>query len=417
MAIGSIAAYRPHGNFTPHKRLGEGGKQVMRSLVALLCLCLGAEVASVGVTSAATIDDGAQLRTDCNGYTLTFQGQTFAQGETVTITWTITLLQGSTPTTIIDSATFTSTTSNPAPVFTITKPWNMVLSGAYDVLNCGGEGFYSWVSSTGGSSASAWQLIDPATGNPIAGPPPFENCANTARLTCATLPVVAQCRGPRFWGRRAGEEAGRRNLTDEVLDAVGFIGICGQTLDTTNLNTAFSAEEALCVRGSSDDRLRLARQLTATALNCVMSNAGPNCTGINIGARFNECNDACAVNNNPGLLSACISDLHCWNRGGVKLSSGMCQIGTCNGDGVTACSGDDSCSGETEPSERSDCDLNNDEDDETGVCVRTANNCRQQPLVNTSLGLDFTQPGKASSASGCKEARKNNCTIFACGCN
>jgi hypothetical protein len=228
------------------------------------------------------------------------------------------------------------------------------------------------------------------------------------------FPVVAQCRGPRFWGRRAGEEAGRRNVTGEVLGAVSFISVCGKTLDTTNLNTAFSAEEALCVKGSTDDRLRLARQLSATALNCVMSNAGPNCTGISIGARFNECNNACAANTSPSTISACITDLHCWNRGGTKLASGMCQIGTCNGDGVTACSGDDSCSGETEPGERADCDLNNDEDDETGVCVRTPSNCRQQPLVNASLGLDFTQLGKASSASGCKEARKNSCTIFSC---
>lgn len=220
---------------------------------------------------------------------------------------------------------------------------------------------------------------------------------------------------PRFQdGRRFGTEAGRRKLTGERLERVGLICICGKTRDVTNLSPVYSAQAALRVGGSTDDRLRLAHQPAATVLNDWMSDAGLDCTGINIGARFTGCDNARAATNDRRSFSACIADLHRCNRDRVKRASGVCQVGTGIGDGVTACRGDDSCSGETEPSERADCDVNNDEDEQTGVCARTPHTCRQQPLVNTNRGLHGTQPGKAGTASGCKQARKNACAIFSC---
>ncbi len=106
-----------------------------------------------------------------------------------------------------------------------------------------------------------------------------------------------------------------------------------------------------------DQRLQLARQLTAAALNCVMSGAGADCGGLSeVAATFDACNLACA---NDTDLGTCIEDLDDFNNG------------------LT-----------TDPS------------------------CHDQPLVNDALGLDFDPPGPAGSSKACNDANKNSTIIL-----
>src|SRR5207249_12088001 len=56
-----------------------------------------------------------------------------------------------------------------------------------------------------------------------------------------------------------------------------------------------SAEEALCVRVRGQQARQLARQLTAAALNCVVSGKPADCLGSSISDLFARCNTGCAV--------------------------------------------------------------------------------------------------------------------------
>src|ERR1051326_9219444 len=83
------------------------------------------------------------------------------------------------------------------------------------------------------------------------------------------------CRTPGFWATHAGSEKGPRsqNITLAVIQATPTksITICGECINDTALNDAASAVEAMCVSPRGDPTLQLARQLTAAALNCVIS--------------------------------------------------------------------------------------------------------------------------------------------------
>ncbi len=210
------------------------------------------------------------------------------------------------------------------------------------------------------------------------------------------------CRTPGFWGTHAGEEwRGRRqgrNITQEVIDAVGFLSVCGEMIDATSVGEGDSAIEAICVSPAGNKRLQLARHLTAAALNCAMSNGDPSCGGLEIGAAFSTCDMACAAND-TSAFGDCNDEIDCFNNGGVLLASGMCQIGTCGGDGLTPCEDDDSCEGFGEENAR---------------CIPTPGNCHDQPLVSDALGLDFDPPGPAGSSKACNSANRNQCTIFDC---
>ena len=233
---------------------------------------------------------------------------------------------------------------------------------------------------------------DPATGlceHPNL--PDSDPCTDTDQLSCTTAGCEAGvcvqthvedcavdeiCRTPGFWGTHGGSEKGGPNITQAVLNETGPISICGVTISTTDL-TATSAIEAICVSPKGQQTLQLARQLTAAALNCGMTNSvscggggqnpGTNiCGGVSIEDVFNACNEACAA----GLTSpasgdfagiSCIEAIDCFNNGG----SGLDAEGVCTGD----------------------------------------SGCHDRPLVNGCF--NFQNPGPASSPKKCNDARKD----------
>ncbi len=233
---------------------------------------------------------------------------------------------------------------------------------------------------------------DPATGlceHPAV--PDSDPCTDTDQLSCTTAGCEAGqcvqthvedcavdeiCRTPGFWGTHGGIEKGGPNITQAVLNETGPISICGVTISTTDL-TATSAIEAICVSPKGQQTLQLARQLTAAALNCGMTNSvscggggqnpGTNiCGGVSIEDVFNACNEACAA----GLTSpasgdfagiSCIEAIDCFNNGG----SGLDAEGVCTGD----------------------------------------SGCHDRPLVNGCF--NFQNPGPASSPKKCNDARKD----------
>ena len=170
--------------------------------------------------------------------------------------------------------------------------------------------------------------------------------------------IIPICRTPGFWGTHGGMEKNpsQINITQEVIDAAGgSLSICGKTIDNTAVGNVNSALEAICVSPKGDQRLQLARQLTAAALNCVMSGAIADCNSlIDV---FDTCNDACTNDTDPGT---CIEDLDAFNNGFTT----------------------------SDPS------------------------CQDLPLVNETLGLVFDPPGPAGSSKACNDATKNDITIF-----
>jgi len=178
------------------------------------------------------------------------------------------------------------------------------------------------------------------------------------------------CRTPGFWGTHAGREKSRsQNITQAVINAAGgCIEVCGEVIDNTVLNSADSAVEAICVSPRGDQRLQLVRQLTAAALNCIITNGNPDCTGVSVEEVFQTCNASCA-SGDTSAPDTCIGLLDCFNNGGTIDSNGNCVTGA-------------------------------------------PNNCHDQPLVNDSLNLNFEPPGPAGSSNECNAARDNTCTVI-----
>jgi hypothetical protein len=171
--------------------------------------------------------------------------------------------------------------------------------------------------------------------------------------------VAAICRTPGFYATHAGtEKKNSQNITQALLDAApgGSITICGEELNNTDAGNTNSALEALCVPVKGEQRLQLARQLTAAALNCILSGAS-NCDSLVPG--YDTCDAACESNTpaDQTTFSGCITLLDNFNNG----------IGAQPG-------------------------------------------CHDQPLENDSF--DFEPPGPAGSSNECNVANGNGLTIF-----
>src|SRR6266481_3126277 len=210
-----------------------------------------------------------------------------------------------------------------------------------------------------------------ANGNPVTLTPGCQPGCEAGVCTATHVCQQIICRTPGFWGTHAGREKSRsQNITQAVINAAGgCIEVCGEIITDTALNDANSAVEAICVSPRGDQDLQLARQLTAAALNCVISNGNPDCTGLSIQDVFQTCNTACA-GGNPSAPGTCIGLLDCFNNGGVI-------------------------------------------DPSTGNCVTgLSGNCESQPLINQSLNLNFEPPGPAGSSGECNSARGNTCTVI-----
>jgi len=219
---------------------------------------------------------------------------------------------------------------------------------------------------------------------------------------CKTLAVEqceeATCRTPGFWGTHARAnpaKPGSRNITQAVINAGGgSLLVCGECINATvPVNNPASSVEATCVSPRGTIVLQNARQLTALALNCIVSGFGDDCGGdASLLALFDDCNNACL-----GLLSTrtntrCRDEIDCFNNGGeFDPITGFCQTGTCaNG---AACNDSTPCA-----------DLSR--------CTALPGNCHDRPLVNDLLGLDFDPPGPAGSSDDCNAATGNKCAVL-----
>jgi hypothetical protein len=145
--------------------------------------------------------------------------------------------------------------------------------------------------------------------------------------------VTPVCRTPGFWGTHAGREKSRSfNLAQEVIDysddtygtgdgTFGLGDICGVRITSTDVyqlpgsgpDYAKSSTEAICVHPKTKIVRQLMRQMTAAAINCVMSGTSSNCAGLTIGTKWAEADAACAANS--GDLSGYIEDFDAFNNG------------------------------------------------------------------------------------------------------
>jgi hypothetical protein len=208
------------------------------------------------------------------------------------------------------------------------------------------------------------------------------------------------CRSPGYWGTHAGtEKKGSINVAQAVIDAVGGIEVCGQTLDTTELGTLDSSTEGICVKVQGEPHRQLYRQLVAAALNCAISGGDGNCDDVTdkyMDVSFEECSDVCAgsPDQDPPSIGDCIAQLDCFNNGG-HIVGGECGAGACSEDG-SACNED------------GDCDQNSPQ-----TCELFPNNCHQAQVCNEEVGV-CPKKTPAGSSGACREARGNECTIDGC---
>ncbi len=205
------------------------------------------------------------------------------------------------------------------------------------------------------------------------------------------------CRTPGFWKERAAWEkvTGKKvmptqNITQQVIDAAdgGQLNVCGTYIDNTDVGNSHSALEAMCISVKGEPKRQLVRQLTAAALNCVMSGSS-DCSGLSVGDNFATCDALCAGTGTD--YGQCISAIDCFNNGGDWVGDvfggGYCAPA------MTYCDDDDLASCDT----AEDCD---------GVdCLSTS--CHERELCQED-GDPCFEGGPAGSQAQCKEAEGNN---------
>jgi hypothetical protein len=378
----------------------------MSGRLASLAALAAAVVCTIGTASATALPRDGKITADCVGFTVTFYGSNFDPGDFATVGYHITLTNSSGSFPYVGSQTMNYgdsvdplwSTDPSRPSKAITVPWGRDVCGQNSIVSGGADpdGMY-FDGFRVGAFAFNWSERYPSYADDSGAVP----AVISADLLCECPPTADEiCRTPGFWGTHAGaEKTNSQNITQAVLDAVGGVTVCGQPIFTTVLETRTSAVEGMCVSPKGDQKLQLARQLTAAALNCVMSGGGAGCTGVSIQAKFATCNDVCSGISSAMTVGDCIAAIDCFNNGGSPMSNGGCSMGTCNGDGVTQCEDDDSCTHMNSVGS-------------TATCVPNLGNCHDRALVNQSLGLDFDPPGPAGSSGSCNSARKNKCNIF-----
>ena len=246
-------------------------------------------------------------------------------------------------------------------------------------------------------------------------------CTCTTLLAIAALAVLAPapaeagvpivqpsiCRGPGFWGTHAGNERGNTNMVQTLLDEVGCLEVCGEIIDDTDVNSADSAEEGLCVAPKSSGQVRLARFLITQAMNCMISTGTPDCDS----EAWAICNAACAANDDPDQMGDCQAYLDCQAEGGHLDEGGNCITGTCQllagpageGNGGLGCGATVACP-------------------DLYTCVPTVG-CDDADLVNEELGIDWSDEDNSDNSSSlnrCKRANRTPCAVVganeeACG--
>lgn len=225
---------------------------------------------------------------------------------------------------------------------------------------------------------------------------PVNGCVHTFDPTIPGCVNEEICRTPGFWATHGGiEKSSSTNITLALLNAYNTanpgnpLNVCGTDITNTDCGSNQSALEAMCVSPKGDSRLQLGRQLTAAALNCIITKSGDGdictslagdvCSGVSIGAIWDACNAACPTGTTadvdldndpltPDVTVSCIGAIDCFNNGGViDPTDGSC----------------DNALGET---------------------------CHDRDLDNGCF--DFEPPGAAGSPKECNDSRKNAVTIF-----
>jgi hypothetical protein len=198
-----------------------------------------------------------------------------------------------------------------------------------------------------------------------------------------------RCRTPGFWGAHGSNEKAPKswNITQAVVDQAILengmgLPVCGIWIDNTELLSNMSAIEALCVSVEDVTERELVKQLTATALNCVLGECNAAHT-----AMLATCNNVCA--SGVGDMQACIGALDTFNNGG-------------NGEGVCANSGEP-CDDDNTCVEFGDSCLPDDTCHDRNLCP----DFDDDGEINGS-DFCFEPTGPASSPRKCNAARKND---------
>jgi hypothetical protein len=96
-----------------------------------------------------------------------------------------------------------------------------------------------------------------------------------------------------------------------VLTFAGGLNVCGHLITDVDVNHGHSALEAMCVSPGGDQRLQLARQLMAAALNIAAGGAPY--------SGFSACNTVCQTSSDPMALANCIDSTDVYNNSGDNV--------------------------------------------------------------------------------------------------
>jgi Dictyostelium (slime mold) repeat len=221
---------------------------------------------------------------------------------------------------------------------------------------------------------------------------PATGCVFTDNGTCNVTEI---CRTPGFWGTHAGteKEGHSTDITGTLLAAFNAANTPDLTICGQEINDSADAMQAICVSPKGNSDLQLARQLTAAALNCIISDAGSGdactpftdtagvaCGGNSIQAVFDACNAICDGDPSTPVTTT------------VDLGSGPVEINCiglldCFNNGLTI-------------------------DPATGECTGVSSGCHDRDLDNGCADLSFVPPGAAGSSTACNLARKDCTSIF-----
>jgi len=211
---------------------------------------------------------------------------------------------------------------------------------------------------------------------------------------------VEICRTPGFWATHGGEEKNRStNITQAVIDSVGYLEVCGDQITNTDAGALWgindaSAIEAMCTSPKGTLERQLVRQLTAAALNCVMSGGTDGaCTGTSRAEMLSDCNAACAGGLSTRSVNECIDEIDCFNNGGTwDGASCLTGVGYCEGTDdpgpIVVCWDGNECAREV-------------------ACIPSMETCHDLDLCLEDTDLCFEPPGPAGSSGECKLAKKN----------
>jgi hypothetical protein len=209
----------------------------------------------------------------------------------------------------------TTTTTTTAPTTSTTGASTTSTTGASTTSTTGA----STTSTTGASTTSTTGASTSTT-----------STTGASSTTTSTLPGTVD-----GFTRTSGFYKNHPEITAAILASAGPFTICGQTISDIDIDHAHSALEAMCISPQSDQRLQLARQLTAAALTMEAGGA----TFVD----FVTCNAICADAGSPTLsVSACIDETNTFNLSGDNVVAtfdpvGNADSGPCQQADATAC--------------------------------------------------------------------------------